>query len=241
VCDFVANLWWPQLTTDIVHMSDHNRHREVAHSSALLQRTPWMNKRRAIQEAKNMGTRRFEREFNRFRRQCREHCRAGTFFDADAMKALERHEGPPMEQVLAVVTADSSLRSERPMACPQPKSMPRQSDVERAGTEAVNTTGTPPQPPIPAGGFDSGPGACVQLPDGELGTVLRWLPRRQCWGVEVLHDGAFVACRKDRPTKPQHLADATAAVTAVKDSELPPRLRRPLKKLQTGDLSHSAP
>ena len=74
-----------------------------------------------------MGTRRFEREFHRFRSQCREHCRAGTFFDADAMKALERHEGPPMEQVLAVVTADSSLRSERPMACPQPKSMPRQS------------------------------------------------------------------------------------------------------------------
>ena len=142
MCDFVANLWWPHLATDIVHMSDRNRHREVDHSGALLQQHPSMKPRRAIQEAKNMGTRRFEREFHRFRSQCREHCRAGTFFDADAVTALERHEGPPMEQVLAVVTADSSLRSERPMACPQPKSMPRQSDVERAETEAVNTTGT---------------------------------------------------------------------------------------------------
>ncbi len=168
MCDFVADLWWPHLATDIVHMSEHNRHREVDHSSALLQQHLSMKPRRAIQEAKNMGTRRFDREFHRFRSQCREHCRAGTFFDADAMTALERHEGPPMEQVLAVATADSSLRSERAMACPQPKSMPQQSDVERAETEAVNTTGTPPQPPIPAGGFDFGPGACVQLPNGEL-------------------------------------------------------------------------
>ncbi len=111
MCDFVANLWWPDLSTDIVHMSDHSRHREVDHSNALLQQHPWMKPRRAIQEAKNMGTRRFEREFHRFRSQCREHCRAGTFFDADAMKALKRNEGPPMEQVLAVVTADSSLRA----------------------------------------------------------------------------------------------------------------------------------
>ncbi len=111
MCDFVANLWWPDLSPDIVHMSDHNRHREVDHSNALLQQHPWMKPRRAIQEAKNISTRRFEREFNLFRRQCQEHGRAGTFFDADAMKALERNEGPPMEQVLAVVTADSSLRA----------------------------------------------------------------------------------------------------------------------------------
>ncbi len=58
-----------------------------------------------------MGTRRFEREFHLFRRQCQEHCRAGTFFDADATKALERNEGSPIEQVLAVATADSSLRA----------------------------------------------------------------------------------------------------------------------------------
>jgi len=65
------------------------------------------------------------------------------------MKALERHEQPPMEQVLAVVRADSSLRSERPMVCPQPKAMPRQSAPARSMPSSSPSTALAVVPPYP--------------------------------------------------------------------------------------------